>query len=132
MTSQFVSNQLPNKKILVVEDDSSLQNVYKTLFTKEKIDVVGVTTVEQAKGATKNSMFDCIILDIMLPNGQNGFDFLEYLCQDVRYKKVPVLVLTNLNQDQTSAKEMGVTEWLVKSDVSAQEIVDKVKMVMKA
>lgn len=132
MTSQFVSNQLPNKKILVVEDDLSLQNVYKTLFTKEKIDVVGVTTVEQAKGATKNSMFDCIILDIMLPNGQNGFDFLEYLCQDVRYKKVPVLVLTNLNQDQTSAKEMGVTEWLVKSDVSAQEIVDKVKMVMKA
>jgi len=132
MTSQFVSTQLPAKRLLIIEDDLSLQNVYKTLFTKEKLDVVSVTTVEQAKGATKSGMFDCIILDIMLPNGQNGFDFLEYLCQDVRYKKVPILVLTNLNQDQNSAKEMGVTEWLVKSDISAQEIVNKVKMVMKA
>ncbi|MCL4208437.1 response regulator [Patescibacteria group bacterium] len=132
MTSQFVSTQLPAKRLLIIEDDLSLQNVYKTLFTKEKLDVVSVTTVEQAKSVTKNGMFDCIILDIMLPNGQNGFDFLEYLCQDVRYKKVPILVLTNLNQDQNSAKEMGVTEWLVKSDISAQEIVNKVKMVMKA
>lgn len=132
MTSQFVSTQLPAKRLLIIEDDLSLQNVYKTLFTKEKLDVVSVTAVEQAKSVTKNGMFDCIILDIMLPNGQNGFDFLEYLCQDVRYKKVPILVLTNLNQDQNSAKEMGVTEWLVKSDISAQEIVNKVKMVMKA
>lgn len=132
MTSQFVSGQLPVKRILIVEDDSSLQNVYKTIFAKENFDVVGVTTVEQAKGVAKTSMFDCVILDIMLPNGQNGFDFLEYLCQDPRYKKVPVLVLTNLNQDQSSAKEMGVTEWLVKSDTSAQQIVNKVKMVMKA
>jgi DNA-binding response OmpR family regulator len=132
MNSQFVSSQLPTKRVLIVEDDLSLQNVYKTIFAKENFDVVGTTTVEQAKGVTKTSMFDCIILDIMLPNGQNGFDFLEYLCQDPRYKKVPVLVLTNLNQDQSSAKEMGVTEWLVKSDTSAQEIVNKVKMVMKA
>lgn len=130
MTSQFVSST-PTKRILVVEDDLALQNVYKTLLTRENFDVVGVTTVEQAEGVTKTSMFDCILLDIMLPGGQNGFDFLEYINQDLRYKKVPVLVLTNLNQEQSSARQMGVTEWLVKSDVSAQEIVDKVKLATK-
>lgn len=126
MTSQFVTTA-PTKRILVVEDDSSLQNVYKTLFSKEGLDVVGVTTVAQAKEVIKNSMFDCIVLDIMLPGGQNGFDFLEHLGQDPRFKNVPVLVLTNLNQEQSSAKQMGVTEWLVKSNISSQEIVTKVK-----
>lgn len=130
MTSQFVSST-PTKRILVVEDDLSLQNVYKTLLTRETFDVIGVTTVEQAKNTAKNSMFDCILLDIMLPGGQNGFDFLEFITKENRYKNVPILVLTNLNQEQSSAKQMGVTEWLVKSDISAQEIVNKVKEVMK-
>lgn len=129
MTSQFVASA-PTKRILVVEDDQTLQSVYKTLLTKESFDVVGVTTVHQAKEVIKSSMFDCILLDIMLPGGQNGFDFLEHIVQDARYKKVPVIVLTNLNQEQSSAKQMGVTEWLVKSNVSSQDIVTKVKKAM--
>lgn len=127
MTGQFATLSTPTKRVLIVEDDLSLQNVYKTLLTRENFDVVGVTTVEQAKAVSKNSMFDCILLGVMLAGGQNGFDFLEYICKDGRYKQVPILVLTSLKQEQSSAKQLGVTEWLVKSDVSAQEIVDKVK-----
>lgn len=130
MMKQFVGSEM-TKRVLVVEDDPALQSLYKTLLTQENFDVTVCTTVEQATTFVTNNQADIILLDIMLPGGQNGFDFLEFLSKKDNLKKIPVLVLTNLNQEQVSAKKMGVVEWLVKTNVSAREVVDKIKANLK-
>lgn len=79
------------KKILIVEDDAFLCDGLYEILQKEGYSVTVASNVTQANAHLKNTVFDLLIFDVMLPDG-NGFD----LCVSVRKKdnKVPILFLT--------------------------------------
>jgi CheY-like chemotaxis protein len=77
--------------------------------------------------ALKDLKPDVILLDLIMP-GMNGFEFLEALRGESGHKKTRVIVLSNLGQesDKERCKALGVKEYLVKTDVSVDQILAKV------
>lgn len=131
MTNQATPAQSKKKIILVVEDDTNVQSIYRNLLTKEGYDVTITSTVDQACTALENESIDLVLLDIMLPGGKNGFDFLEIARKGDLIKKTPIIVLSNLDKDENVSQDMEIVEWLVKANISAQEVVEKINKILK-
>ena len=119
-------------KILLIEDDVTLIDMYKMKFSEEGFEIFlesrGVTGLESAK---KNSP-DLILLDIILPE-MDGFAILEELKKDSKTKKIPVILLSNLGQDSDKEKGMklGAIDYCVKADFTPNELVDKIRGLLK-
>ena len=116
------------KRILVVEDESFLSKVLSERLEDEgfgQVDVAG--NGEEALQKVQDHNPDIILLDMILPK-MNGFEVLEHLKKDTKYKKIPVMVLSNLGQDQDveQAKALGAVDYLVKSNFSLQKVVQKI------
>jgi CheY-like chemotaxis protein len=116
------------KKILVAEEDHFLRKIYG-----HKLRVLGVEIIEVATGSEVlqkaiSEKPDLILLDIMLP-GKNGFDILLELSSHKETKNIPAIVLSNLAQkeDIERALSLGAKAYLIKSEASLSEIVNKVK-----
>ncbi|KND47307.1 MAG: two-component system, OmpR family, phosphate regulon response regulator PhoB [Parcubacteria bacterium C7867-004] len=121
------------KSILVVEDDPILKNLLgHTLAGKYE-------TLYASDGAEALKLFEehkpvLILLDLMLPT-MNGFEVVETLRKrEDEGKTVPVIVVSNLGQigDKEKAKTLGATEYLVKAEVSVEEIVAKMESLLAA
>ncbi len=80
----------------------------------------------------KKEIPDLILLDIILPK-KNGYEVLEELKKDEQTKKIPVILLTNLEspEDIEKAFEKGASTYLVKSDYRLEDIVKKIKETLK-
>ena len=115
------------KKILIIDDDNSILKVYREMFRPEEICVIGTGTGREGIILAQTEIPDLILLDIMLPGGMNGFDVLEQLKRNIATKKIPVIVLTNLDSEEKSAKIIGALDYLIKANTSKDEIV---KLVM--
>ena len=115
-------------KVLIIEDDAFLQKILVTKFTKEGFDVVNTGDGAEAIPMMKAESPAFVLLDLILPN-MNGFEVLAEMMTDDVLKKIPVFVLSNLGQeeDMTRAKDMGAIDFLVKTDMSINEVVQKVK-----
>ncbi|HAO81463.1 TPA: response regulator [Candidatus Veblenbacteria bacterium] len=119
-------------KVLIVEDDPTLAEMYGTKFTAEGFDVLhagdGVEGLEMAK--TKKP--DAILLDVMMPK-MDGFATLKELKADKILKKIPVIMLTNLGQEEDvkKGKDLGAEDYFVKANQTPAEIVVKVKALLK-
>jgi DNA-binding response OmpR family regulator len=115
-------------KILVVEDDKFLQKILTTKFGKEGFDVRAAADGEEALRMAITESPSVILLDLILPK-MTGFEVLAELKTNAKTKNVPVIVLSNLGQDEDirRAKELGALEFFVKADVSINEVVRKVK-----
>jgi len=85
---------------------------------------------EEALATLKKSKFDLMLLDVMMPK-LDGFGVLAGI-KDLDYKPI-ILISSNLSQasDREKALSLGADDFLVKSDVSLKEIVDKVKKALK-
>ena len=118
---------LGKKIILIVEDNDQLQQVYSDAFLKKGHKVVQVRTAKEALRNIKTVSPNVILLDIMLPGGMNGFDLLEELKRDSVLKKIPVVVLTNLDSENDVAKKIGADEYMVKSDTTIDKVVTLVQ-----
>lgn len=119
----------PTKKyILVAEDDAFYGNVFKTKLTKEGYEVVLATDGEQAIKQIKERKPDLMLLDLIMPV-KDGFTTLSELKSDPDLKNIKVIVLSNLGQDEdiAKAKTLGADDYFVKTNISIQEMVDKVK-----
>jgi|SRR3990167_9684404 len=117
-----------NKFVLVVEDDPFYSNIYKTKLKKEDIDAEVVINGDAAMVMAKKRKPTLILLDLMMP-GKDGFTTLKELKADPLLKDVKVIVLSNLSQEEDirRVKELGAAEYLIKANVSIQEVVDKIK-----
>lgn len=117
-----------DKYVLVVEDDPFYSKIYKTKLAKEKIDSQLVSNGNEALKAVKALRPGLILLDLIMP-GKDGFETLAELKADPAVKDVPVIVLSNLSQDEDIRRIMslGAAEYLVKANVPIQEVIDKVK-----
>lgn len=115
------------KTVLVVEDDSALSNLLKDKLEGVGLAVVQAGTGQQALARVKEKHADLILLDIMLPGGINGFDVLEQLKANPILKEIPVIVLTNLDTEKKTALEIGAIDYIVKANISLDEVVLKIK-----
>jgi DNA-binding response OmpR family regulator len=116
------------KKILLVEDDDTLANVYKTRLHAEGFDLRRVSNGEEALTAALEYKPDLILLDIMMPK-VSGFDVLDILRNTPETTNTKVIMLTALSQDsdRKRAEDMGVDDYLVKSQVVIADVVDRIK-----
>lgn len=122
-----------NKKltILIVEDDPVLQKMYTEKFNFEGFNVLNARDgIEALNMATKNDL-DIILLDIMLPR-MSGTDFLERYRQSPKGKDTPVLVLTNLAEDEEKQKllKLGAKGYLIKAMQTPEQVVVNIKKIL--
>ncbi len=118
----------PKKKILLVEDDTTLANVYKDRLELEGFEVTIVSNGEDALPVALKLKPDLVLLDAMMPK-ISGFDVLGILRKDPVMANVRVIMLTALSQekDKQRAQELGANEFLVKSQVVIGDVVDRIK-----
>lgn len=118
----------PQKKLLLVEDDDSLASVYTTRLEAEGFDIKRVPNGEDALAAALEFKPDLILLDVMMPK-VSGFDVLDILRNTPETTNVQVIMLTALSQesDKKRAEDLGVDDYLVKSQVVIADVVERVK-----
>lgn len=116
------------KKILLVEDDVALASVYKSRLELEGFLTREVNNGEQALQAALEFKPDLILLDAMMPK-ISGFDVLDILRNTPETADIRVIMLTALSQpkDKQRAEELGVNDYLVKSQVVIGDVVERVK-----
>lgn len=116
------------KKILLVEDDDTLANVYKTRLHAEGFDLRRVPNGEDALAAAMQYKPDLILLDVMMPK-VSGFDVLDILRNTPETTNIKVVMLTALSQDsdRQRAESLGVDDYLVKSQVVIADVIERIK-----
>lgn len=114
--------------ILVAEDDAFLRNAYNSKFTKAGFVVVLATDGIEAMDMLKVSKPDVILLDLVMPR-QDGFATLSQIKLLPEYKDIPVIISSNLGQkeDIERALTQGASDYIIKSNMSLEEIVGKVR-----
>ncbi len=120
------------KKILVVEDDIYLSGAYKTKLVKMGFDVRTAGDGFEALDVLKDYKPDLILLDLVMPR-KDGFATLEEIKKDDNLKTIPVLVATNLGQkeDVERGMKLGAVDYLVKTDTSIDDFVNKIQSLIK-
>lgn len=119
-------------KILVAEDDVFLIKIYQAKLTKAGFEVKIAADGEEVGKILQTFIPDVILLDLIMPK-MDGFAVLSQLKSTEQYKHIPVIITSNLSQleDKQKALDMGAAEYLVKSDISIQGVVDKIKSYLK-
>lgn len=122
------SNSAHGKRILLVEDDDALANVYVTRLQAEGFDVRRVANGEEALAAAINYHPDLALLDVMMPK-VSGFDVLDILRGTPETANLKVIMLTALGQesDRARAESLGVNDYLVKSQVVIADVIERIK-----
>lgn len=116
------------KKILLVEDDAALAQVYKTRLEIEGFDVRHVGNGEEALTNAMEYKPDLVVLDVMMPK-INGFDVLDILRSTPETAHMRVIMLTALSQakDKERAEKLGADDYLVKSQVVITDVVARIR-----
>ncbi len=115
-------------KILIVDDDKFLLNMYSIKFQKEKFEVVtAVDGADAIKKLQEGFIPDSIVLDIVMPV-MDGLEFLEKMRQENLAKDASILVLSNQGQsvDIEKAKKFGIDGYIVKATTIPAEVVAEV------
>lgn len=116
------------QKILLIEDEKMLADMYETKFENEGYDIRKALDGETGLKMAFEDKPDLILLDIIMPK-LDGFSVLRSLKEDSKTKDVPIVLLTNLGQDEDvkKGKSMGAVGYLVKANLTPAEVVNKVK-----
>ncbi|MFA6295972.1 MAG: response regulator [Patescibacteria group bacterium] len=114
------------KKILIAEDESTMQNVLKSKVEELGYEVIQAYDGEETLEKVKTEKPDLILLDIIMPK-KSGFDVLKELKIKQR-SEIPVIILTNLGQesDIKTGKELGALDYILKANVSLQDLMSKI------
>jgi DNA-binding response OmpR family regulator len=120
------------KTILFIEDESVLQKTFGETLRQEGYEMISALDGEVGLELAKTQKPDLVLLDLVLPK-IHGFDVLRQLKEDPQTKEIPVIVLTNLEGigDVDRAIELGATTYLVKTEYSLEEVVQKIKKALK-
>ena len=123
------------KTILIVEDDSILLKMYTKKFEKDGFKVLQAIDGQEAldKIGSLEPSPGVILLDIMLPK-IDGFEVLKKIKENPKTKDIPVILSTNLGggeEDRQKGKTLGAVDFLVKSEYTPAQIVEKIKGYIK-
>lgn len=115
-------------KVLVAEDDVFLSSLVLRELLAAHFDASAAYDGVQAIEMSKSLHPDLILLDLIMPN-KDGFEVLAELRADADLAKTRVIVLTNLSDDETleRLKKFGITDYLIKANITPREVVAKLK-----
>ena len=115
-------------KILLVEDDVNLREIYSARFAAESYQVITASDGEEALATAVRERPDLIVLDVMMPK-ISGFDVLDILRSTPETKDTKVIMMTALSQDtdRQRGESLGVNKYLIKSQVTLEDVVNAVK-----
>ena len=116
------------KTILFIEDESALQKTFGEILSQEGYEVISALDGEVGLRLAKIKKPDLILLDLILPK-INGFEVLKKFKEETETKSIPIIVLTNLEgiEDVKGAIELGAQTYLVKTQYTLEEVVEKIK-----
>lgn len=114
-------------KLLLVEDDAFLGKLLRDKFTLHSVPVVFVDDGNDVFEKAKTEKPDLIVLDISLPH-KGGFEILSELKNDPGTKEIPVIIFTNLSQDEDRAKgiQLGAKEYIPKYSTHIDDFIQHI------
>lgn len=124
-------NMWTKKKVCIIDDDAHLREIYLMKFDQEGFDVSLATNGEEGMSVIRTERPDIILLDLQMPV-KSGTEVLQELQADEELRKIPVIVLTNIDNED-AFKEVGEFDtrfYLIKSLTTPQKAVDYVREVL--
>ena len=120
------------KKILIIEDEKILVEMYKDRFVQEGFEVFLAFDSKEGLEMAKKEKPDLIVLDILLPK-ENGITFLTWLRKTPEISSLAVVAFSNYDDPETKkqALQLEVKDYLIKTNYTPKEIVDKIKNYLK-
>ena len=116
------------RTVVLIEDDRYYRLAYQDGLKEAGFDVFLAGNGKEGLKLVQSEKPDLILLDLIMPI-KNGFETLEELKMDDKLKEIPVIILSNLGQDSDieKAKALGSTDYLIKSNFSMKEVIEKIK-----
>ena len=123
---------MDKKKVLIVEDDNFVAEVYLAKLSEMGYETVLAQNGEEGLAELKRGKIDLILLDILMPI-MNGIEMLEQMKKNEEWKSIPVILLTNIGEKESIQKvrEMGVKNYLIKSHFTPAEVIEKIESVFR-
>lgn len=118
-------------KVMVVEDDAALREIYSIRITAEGYDVVSAGDGEEALAVAVREKPNLILSDVMMPK-ISGFDMLDILRNTPETAQIKVIMMTALSADDQRARgeRLGADRYLVKSQVGIEDVVNAIHDVL--
>jgi DNA-binding response OmpR family regulator len=119
------------KKICIIEDDDSIREIYSTKLQEEGFEVITAENGQKGLYVINDIRPDLILLDLRMPV-KNGFEVMKELNEDEKLSKIPVIILTNLDDDGSNrnASKFETRFYLIKSLTSPQKLAGVVREVL--
>lgn len=119
-------------KIAIIEDDPVINQMYRMKFEADGFEVQVADNGTHGVSLVESFMPDLILLDLQMPH-MNGAEALAQIRSRAWGKKIPVIVLTNLGEEEAPAslQELGVHSYIVKAEFTPSQVVKKVKDALK-
>ena len=118
-------------KVMVVEDDAALREIYSIRITAEGYEVVSAGDGEEALAVAVREKPDLILSDVMMPK-ISGFDMLDILRNTPETANIKIIMMTALSSDDQRARgeRLGADRYLVKSQVGIEDVVNAIHEVL--
>lgn len=118
-------------KIMLVEDDKSLREIYSIRLVAEGYEVVSAGDGEEALAIAVQQKPDLIVSDVMMPK-ISGFDMLDILRSTPETKDIKVIMMTALSSEEQRQRgeSLGADKYLVKSQVGIEDVINAVHEVL--
>jgi len=115
-------------KILIIEDEAILAEMYKDKFSSANHKVILAYDAQEGFLMTKKHKPDLILLDILLPK-EDGLSFLRKMRDDPEIKQIKVIAFSNYDvpETKTDAYKLGVEDYLIKTNYTPQEMIEKIE-----
>lgn len=120
------------KHILLVEDDPFLRDIYTTKFKEQGFSVEAAGDGKEALRKIAVKEPDLLLLDIVLPY-INGWEILRKIKNDQRFKKISIIIISNLGQkaEVEKAMRLGANKFLIKAHYTPIQVVEEAKKILK-
>jgi two-component system phosphate regulon response regulator PhoB len=121
-----------SRRILLVEDDRYLRRACEVSLRQRGFAVAVAVDGQEALDRVREARPDLILLDLLMPR-MNGIEVLRSLRAQEPTRDIPVLILSNSSreQDAEEIRTLGITDYLVKANLSLQELGDRVTRLLE-
>lgn len=118
-------------KIAIIEDDQAISQMYRMKFEADGFDVQIANNGARGVAMVENFLPDIILMDLQLPE-MNGVEALTTIRKNDWGKKIPVIILTNMEEDSLQeVRSLGVESYIIKANMTPRQVVQKIKQVLK-
>jgi len=121
---------LAAQKILLIEDDRFIRDMYTTVLSKAGFDVKVAINGSDALAKAQAFSPDVLLIDIMIPE-KSGLELLKIFRNDPKYNSInaKMIILTNISADDTAeqVKALKADGYIVKADIMPSELVERIK-----